>query len=314
MNIHPNAKLTPRGRAHLVEMVRSGQTHAQVAQACGVSIRTVGKWMQRYRQSGQAGLACRSSRPHRLRAPTSRALRDRICLLRRSRLTGWRIARATGVSPATVCRVLRRAGLSRLRDLDPAPTPRRYVFATPGEMLHLDIKKLGRFDRPGHRITGSKAGRSNRAGSGPGWDCLHVCVDDASRLAFTRILADETAASAVAHLRAAVAWFESQGVRVDRVMTDNGSCYVSHHFRTACAELGVRHVRTRPYTPRTNGKAERFIQTALKEWAYGRVWKTSNARADYLPRWTYHYNWRRPHTALDAKPPISRITPNRNNL
>ena len=313
MNIHHNARLTPQGRERVVRLAAAGHRHARIAELCGVSVRTVGKWLHRYRNEGVAGLADRSSRPHRLRARTPRAVQARICDLRRARLTGWRIARATGVSPATVSRVLRRAGLSRWRDLAPPRPPRRYVFEAPGAMLHLDIKKLGRFHRPGHRVTGTKAGRSNQRGKGPGWDHLHVCVDDASRLAFTRILSDETAASAVAHLRAAVAWFAKMGVRIDRVMTDNGACHVSRHFRAACAELGLRHVRTRPYTPRTNGKAERFIQTALREWAYARTWKSSDQRAAALPRWTYRYNWRRPHSALDAKPPISRVA-NRNNL
>ncbi len=232
--------------------------------------------------------------------------------MRRERLTGAHIAAKTGVSPATVSRVLRRAGLSRLRDLEPAEPVRRYEREHPGDLIHLDIKRLGRFERTGHRITGDRTGQSNSRGIG--WEYVHVCVDDASRLSFTEIHPDEKAASAIAHLKAAVAWYASMGVTVARVMTDNGSCYKSHAFKTVCAELGIRHIRTKPYTPKTNGKAERFIQTALREWAYARAYQTSDQRAADLPVWTHLYNWHRPHAALKSKPPISRLGLDRNNL
>ena len=254
----------------------------------------------------------RSSRPYSLRNPTPDDVADRIIALRRQRLTGAHIAARTGVSAATVSRVLRRAGLSRLRDLEPAEPVRRYERDHPGDMIHLDIKRLGKFERAGHRITGDRTGQSNSRGIG--WEYVHVCVDDASRLAFTQVHPDEKAVSAVAHLNAAVAWYASIGVKVARVMTDNGSCYKSHAFKAACAELGIRHIRTKPYTPKTNGKAERFIQTALREWAYARVYQTSDDRAADLPVWTHLYNWHRPHTALKSKPPISRLDFDRNNL
>ncbi len=238
-------------------------------------------------------------------------MRDRIIGLRRQRLTGAHIAAKTGVSAATVSRVLRRAGLSRRRDLEPAEPVRRYERDHPGELIHLDIKRLGRFEQIGHRMTGDPQKGKSR---GAGWEYVHVCIDDASRLSFTRIHPDETAASAVAHLRAAVAWYASMGVTVARVMTDNGSCYTSRAFRAACAELGIRHIRTKPYTPKTNGKAERFIQTALREWAYARACQTSDQRAADLPVWTHLYNRHRPHSAPKSKPPISRIGLDRNNL
>lgn len=229
---------------------------------------------------------------------------------------GADIAAKTGVSPATVSRVLRRAGLSRLRDLEPAEPVRRYEREHPGDMIHLDIKRLGKFERTGHRITGRRTGQSTQRSkrAGPGWEYVHVCVDDASRLAFSQVHPDEKAVSAVAHLHSAVAWSASMGITVARVMTDNGSCYKSHAFKAACAELGIRHIRTKPYTPQTNGKAERFIQTALREWAYARAYQTSDQRAADLPVWTHLYNWHRRHSALKSKPPICRLGLDRNNL
>ena len=231
--------------------------------------------------------------------------------LRRARLPGNRIAREAGVSPATVSRVLRRAKLSRVRDLEPREPVRRYQRDRPGELLHIDIKKLGRFQKAGHRVTGSRAERSNGR---PGWECVHVCVDDASRVAFTAIHRDETAASATAFLRDAVAYYESLGVRVERVMTDNGSCYTSRAFAAACRTLGLRHIRTRPYSPKTNGKAERFIQTALREWAYAKPYQTSEHRAAQLPAWTHDYNWHRNHSGINSQTPISQIGLTDNNL
>jgi len=317
MNIHKNARLTPHGRARLVSLVAKGLSRAATADQLGVSVRTVDKWLTRFSAEGAVGLADRSSRPHRLRAQTSDDTRDRIIALRRRRWTGAHIAAETDVSPATVSRILRRAGLSRLSQLEPAEPVRRYERAHPGELIHLDIKKLGRFERVGHRITGDRTRQSNRRGTkagGTGWEHVHVCIDDASRLAFTQIHPDEKASSAVPHLKAAVAWYAKLGIKVERVMTDNGSCYKSFAFRDACKELGLRHIRTKPYTPKTNGKAERFIQTALREWAYARAYASSDQRKDALPRWTHMYNWHRPHSAINAKPPISRLNADRNNL
>ncbi|HGG59983.1 MAG TPA: IS481 family transposase [Gammaproteobacteria bacterium] len=311
MNVHKNARLTPLGRERLVGMIANGLSFASAAAACGCSPKTAAKWWRRFQQEGREGLLDRSSRPHSLRNPTSEAVCERIIALRRQRLTGAHIAARTGVSPATVSRVLRRAGLSRLRDLEPSEPVRRYEREHPGELIHLDIKKLGKFSRTGHRITGDpQKGRSR----GAGWEYVHVCIDDASRLAFTQLHPDEKATSAVAHLKAAVAWYAAMGITVARVMTDNGSCYKSRAFKAACAELDLRHIRTRPYTPKTNGKAERFIQSALREWAYARAYKTSDQRAVDLPIWTHLYNWHRPHSALKSKPPISRIGLERNNL
>jgi transposase InsO family protein len=254
MDIHKNARLTPLGREHMVNMVLSGQTPKAVGEAVGVCPRTVRKWIERYQAEGLAGLQDRSSRPQPLRQPTSQATVDRIEALRRQRMTGKAIAAETGVSPATVSRVLKRLGLNRLSALEPAEPPRRYQRERPGELIHIDIKKLGRFDRTGHRITGRQTGIATSRGSG--WEFLHVAIDDASRIAFSRIMKTERKACAVAFLKAAVAYYASLGVTVERVMTDNGSCYRSRRFRNACRRLSLKLIYTRPYTPRTNGKAE----------------------------------------------------------
>jgi transposase InsO family protein len=268
MNIHKNARLTPRGRERIVRQIESGQPAQAVAQAAGVCPRTVRKWVDRYRRAGLAGLQDRSSRPHRLRQPTPQTVVEEIERLRRQRRTGQQIAAETGVSPPpTVSRVLRRLGLNKLSALEPAEPVRRYERERPGELIHIDIKKLGRIGGVGHRITGRRPGMINRH-RGIGWEFVHVCIDDASRVAFVQIRADQRKESAVAFLEAAVAYFASLGIGIERVMTDNGSCYRSKAFRAACKRLGLRQIFTRPYTPRTNGKAERFIQSALREWAY----------------------------------------------
>ena len=317
MNVHKNAKQTPRGRERLVRLVLSGLSPERASRLGGISPRALRKWVARFKADGVEGLMDRSSRPHHLRAVTPEPVVRRIIALRRLRWTGKHIARETGVSPATVSRVLHRAGLSRLRDLDPPEQVRRYEREAPGDLIHIDIKKLGRFERPGHRVTGKRTRRSrprSRAIGGYGWEYVHVCIDDHSRLSFSQIHADEKALSAIVHLRAAVAWYKRLGVKVTRVMTDNGSCYISKAFAAACRNLGLKHIRTRPYTPRTNGKAERFIQTALREWAYARSYATSHERAQALPGWSHMYNWHRPHSGIRDKTPISRLKLDRNNL
>lgn len=239
------------------------------------------------------------------------AVATKVEALRRQRFTGKHIAADVGVSPATVSRILKRLGLSRLQALEPAEPVRRYERDHPGELIHIDIKKLGRFDRVGHRITGNPQQGKSR---GAGWEFVHVCIDDASRLAFSEILPNEKKESAVTFLRAAIAYYQSLGVTVHRVMTDNGSCYRAKQFRDACRDLGLKHIRTRPYTPKTNGKAERFIQTALREWAYAQAYPTSDRRAEELPIWLHQYNWHRPHGSLKSKPPISRLALAEDNL
>jgi transposase InsO family protein len=312
MNMHKNARLTAHGREHLVRTVLSGQTPEAAARAAGVCPRTARKWLARFKAEGIAGLQDRSSRPHRLRQPTPAATIGRVEVLRRQRFTGKQIAAELAISPATVSRILQRLGLNRIKSLEPAEPVRRYEREHPGELIHIDIKKLGRFERIGHRITGDRTGQSNSRGIG--WEFVHVSIDDASRIAFSQILADERKASAVAFLKAAVAYYQSLGVAVARVMTDNGSCYRSQAFRQACRDLGLKHIRTRPYTPKTNGKAERFIQTALREWAYAQAYPTSDRRAAELPFWLHRYNWHRPHGGLKSKPPISRLDLAEDNL
>jgi transposase len=257
MNIHKNARLTPHSRAELVRRVLAlRRSPMSVATDMGVSVRTVHKWVARYRAEGEGGLADRSSRPHRLRRPTPAATIERIEALRRQRWTGKRIAITVGLSSATVSRVLRRLGISRLKALEPAEPVRRYQREHPGELIHIDIKKLGRFERIGHRITGDRAHRSDRHGRSKkaGWEFVHVCIDDASRIAFSQILPDERKQSAVAFLTAAIAYYAGLGVSVTRVMTDNGSCYRSRAFRAACKALGLKHIRTSPTRPRPTAR------------------------------------------------------------
>jgi len=312
MNLHKNARLTPHGREWIVRQAESGQTPKAISQAVGVCPRTVRKWLQRHRTEGLAGLGDRSSRPHRLCRPTPRPIIDQIAELRRQRWTGKQIAATVGVSPATVSRVLKRLGLNKLKALDPVQPIRRYQRQNPGEMIHIDIKKLGRFERVGHRITGDRTGQSNSRGIG--WEFVHVCIDDASRIAFSQIMPDEKKESAIAFLKAALAYYKSLGVTVARVMTDNGSCYRSFDFRDACRDLGIKHLRTKPYSPKTNGKAERFIQTALREWAYAQAYPTSQRRAEELPFWLHRYNWHRPHAGIKSQTPISRLALSEDNL
>ena len=311
MNIHKNARLTPSGRERIVRQVASGQTPKAVAEAAGVCPRTVRKWVERYRREGTAGLQDRSSRPHQLYRPTPAVVVAQVEALRRQRHTGKQIAAELRISPATVSRILKRLGLNRISALEPAPPVRRYEREKPGELIHIDIKKLGRFARAGHRATGQRQGCRNE---GAGWEFVHVAIDDHSRLAFARIMANEKKRSATTFLKAALAYYESLGIKVERVMTDNGSCYKSFAFRRACKRLGLRHIRTRPYTPKTNGKAERFIQTSLREWAYAQAYRHSQERKAQLPHWLHRYNWHRPHAGIDDKTPISRLGLAEDNL
>lgn len=311
MNVHKNARLTPRGRERIVQQAQSGQTPKAVGEAAGVCPRTVRKWVDRYRREGLAGLSDRSSRPHRLHRPTPQAVVEQVEALRRQRRTGKQIAAELHISRATVSRVLKRLGLNRISALEPAEPVRRYERAKPGEMIHIDIKKLGRFARAGHRVTGNRQGCRN---AGAGWEFVHVAIDDHSRIAFARIMPNEKRRSAVVFLKAALAYYESLGIKVERVMTDNGSCYKSFAFRRACKRFGLRHIRTRPYTPKTNGKAERFIQTSLREWAYAQAYRNSRQRKAELPSWLHRYNWHRPHAGIGDKVPISRLGLPENNL
>jgi len=307
MNTHKNARMTVHGRALLVKrVVEAGWPVARASEAAGVSTRTAYKWLARYRAGGERMLHDRSSAParcpHRLPAAIVAAIEG----LRRERMTGPQIARDLGLPRSTVGAILRRLGLGRLTALDPKPPVVRYERAAPGELIHIDTKKLGRIDGIGHRITGDRRGQRK----GIGWDLVHVCVDDASRLAYTEVLPDEKKESACAFLTRALTFFAAHGVSVERVMTDNGSAYRSHDFRNLCAAAGLRHIRTRPYTPRTNGKAERFIQTSLREWAYARAYRSSAERAQAMITWIDAYNTQRPHSALANQTPWLRL----NNL
>lgn len=311
MNVHHNARLTPKGREVLVTRLDRGEHPQDVACAMGISLRTVYKWRKRFVDEGLAGLLDRSSRPSHSPARTAAYVELQVIGLRRERRTMDRIARETGLSRATVGRILARHGLNRWRDLNPPEPVVRYERAAPGELLHIDIKKLGRFARTGHRITGDPQKGKSR---GAGWEFVHVCVDDHSRIGFSQVLASERKEDAVAFLRAAVAWYRKLGIQVEGVMTDNGSCYRARVFSKACTALGLKHIRTKPYTPKTNGKAERFIQSSLREWAYGRAYQTSEQRTAELPYWLHHYNWHRPHAGIKRKPPISRSGLDMNNL
>jgi transposase InsO family protein len=304
VQLHPNARTTPWSRAQLVHRVRvTGWSVAQVAAAFHVSRRTVFKWLARYRAEGARGLQDRSPAPRASpqRTPVRRVLQ--IVALRAQRLPGHVIARRMGLPRATVSRILRRQGVGRLPPLTPRAPIQRYERAAPGELLHVDIKSLGRIRGIGHRITGDRRTRVR----GIGWEHVHVCIDDRSRLAYAEVLATPAWPDAVGFLERAVAWFAAHDIHSQRVMTDNGSAYLSRAFAAACQRLAVQHLRTRAYTPRTNGKAERFIQTLLREWAYRRPYRSSGHRRRALDPWLRYYNHRRPHTSLDYRPPVSRL-------
>ena len=312
VNIHKNAKLTPRGREEMVKLVvEHGLSYRQAAAISGVDPKTVRRWVKRYEAEGIAGLVDRSSRPAGCPHRTPRHVVRRIYRRRRiDRRTMAEIARIECVSQATVARILAANGLNRLPELDPKPPVQRYEHAYPGSMIHLDIKKLARFKHPGHRVTGVP----RKDSKGIGWEYVHAAIDDHSRVAFVQLWPNEQAASAWRTLVAAIRYYRSLGIEVERVLTDNGSCYRSRVFAVACRRLGIKHRRTKPYTPRTNGKAERFIKTALREWAYAHSYNTSVDCARQLNHWLHHYNWHRHHGGINRKTPISRLGLSGGNL
>ena len=312
MKLHANARTCPHSRRLAVDRVeRDGWTLAAAAEAAGVSVRTVSKWLRRFRLEGEQGLLDRCSAPGSVPLRTGEARVSVIASLRRLRMTGAEIAETLGMPVSTVSGILTRIGLGKLWRLEPVEPPNRYEKKRPGELVHVDVKKLGRIGRPGHRVNGDRRIRSR----GVGWEYVHVAIDDATRLVYVEVLDDERAATAVGFLRRAIAHFAAFGIRVERLMTDNGNAYRSTIHALACKTLGIKHLRTRPYRPRTNGKAERFIRTMLGGWAYGAIYRTSDDRRRALAGWLDFYNRRRPHRSLGRQTPIERLhTLNRNNV
>ncbi len=317
MKLHANAPLGPKGRAIMVRrVIEDGLTLTEAAEAAGVSVRTTGKWVRRFRAEGEAGLLDRSSAPRHVHNATPVERVEAIAALRRVRLTGPEIGEVLAMSTSTVSAVLKRIGLGKLSRLEGPEPGRRYEKQRPGELIHIDVKKLGRIGPygAGHRIVGRKRRRTmtklDAAGVKRrqiGWECVHVCVDDATRLAYVEVLPDEKAPTAIGFLKRAIAFYRSHGIVVERLMTDNGPAYRSAAHALACRALGVKHVYTRPYRPQTNGKAERFIRTMLREWAYAAVYGSSPDRAAALSGWLERYNFRRRHGALGHRPPIARL-------
>ena len=312
MRLHANAVTCPNSRKLLVGRVLAGVATRNVADDFGVAEKTVRKWVRRFQHEGEAGLLDRSSAPRRRPGRTAPEREAAIAALRRLRMTASDIAEVLDMPLSTVSAVLQRIGLGKRSRLDPPEPPNRYARRHPGELVHVDVKKLGRIPagRAGHRVHGNRRLQPSRRRRGKrtvGWEYVHVCVDDATRLAYVEVLDDERGATAAGFLRRAVAWFAHHNVRVERVMSDNGAGYRSAAHAAACRELKLRHLFTRPYRPRTNGKAERFIQTLVNEWAYGRIYGSSTERAADLPRWLDRYNWRRPHGALSHQAPGTRL-------
>ena len=304
MELHKNARSCPASRLVLVDRIRGGMSVTGAASAAAISRRTAFKWKRRYQEAGEAALVDRSSRPYRMPRQVHPKRVEEVIRLRRRRYTGPQIAARVGLCTATVARILAHHGLSRLKSLEPREPVRRYQREHPGELIHVDIKKLGRIGRVGHRIHGDHSKKVR----GIGWEFVHVAIDDASRLSYAEVLPNERSPSSTGFLKRSVAWFQSRGVRVQSVMSDNGSCYRSHRFEATCLKLKLRHLRTRPYRPQTNGKAERFIQTLLREWAYKRPYSTSTQRTDRLPRYLNYYNLRRPHASLNKRTPAQRLS------
>ena len=312
MKLHGNARLTPvQRRLMCVRVDDEGWTVAEAADAAGMSERRAYVWLRRWRD-GDRTLDDRSSIPKRIPNRTPARVEAAIERLRRLRMTSTAIAAKLGMAVSTVGAVLSRIGLHRLSRLEPLEPPNRYCRRHPGELIHIDIKKLGRFRRPGHRVTGRTASSATKQ-LGAGWECCHVAIDDTSRVAYVEILPDQTAKTCIEFLERALVWFADRGVTVQRIMTDNGSGYRSTLHAIACRTLGLRHLRTRPYRPRTNGKAERFIRTMLGGWAYGATYRSSAERTRALAGWLDHYNHRRPHGSLNRQSPLSRLTQLRNN-
>ena len=315
MKVHANAPLGPKGRETMVlRVLEQGWSLTEAAEAAGVSERTCSKWAGRYRRQGSVGLLDRSSAPKTVPHRTSEELVEAIAALRRLRMTAAEIAGCLDMAVSTVSAVLGRIGLGKLSRLEPPEPPNRYERRHAGELLHVDVKKLGRIARgAGHRVTGRRRGnptKTNAAGQRKrqvGWEYVHVCVDDATRLAYAEVLPDEQATTAIGFLRRAIAFYRRHGITAARFMTDNGSAYRSAVHALSCRALGVRHLRTRPYRPRTNGKAERFIRTLLAGWAYGAIYRDSPERTTALDGWLWTYNHRRPHGSLSHKTPIARL-------
>lgn len=315
MRIHANARTCPNSRRLLVRRIEDeGWALTPAAEAAGVSVRTARKWLARWRAEGEAGLLDRSSAPRRRPARLAQDRLEVIEALRRLRMTAAEIAEVLGMALSTVSRWLRRIGLGRRGALAPPEPPNRYERKRPGELIHVDVKKLGRIGvrGAGHRVTGNRRGQLKVSREGlqrraTGWEFVHVCVDDATRLAYVEVLPDEKGVTAAGFLRRAVTWLRGMGIEVERVLSDNGSCYISRAHADACSELGIRHLRTRPYRPRTNGKAERFIQTMTNRWAYGAIYGSSTERTAALPGWLDHYNFRRGHGSLGHRPPAARL-------
>jgi transposase InsO family protein len=310
MRLHRNARTCPASRRLLVLRVREqGWSLVAAAEAAGISARSASKWLARWRAEGDDGLWDRSSAPRRIPHKTPPDRVAAITTLRRLRMTGAEISWILGMPLATVHAVLGRAGLGKLSRLDPIEPANRYQRRWHGELLHIDVKKLAQIDGVGHAVTGMRRGQKRRKGAKRlGYDYVHVCVDDATRLAHAEVLADERAQTAIAFLRRCIAFYAARGVAVQAVMTDNGSAYRAATWTIACRALGLRHLRTQPYRPRTNGKAERFIRTLLGGWAYGAIYTQTHERTRALPGWLDHYNHHRPHGSLSHQTPAQRLT------
>ncbi len=317
MKLHANARLSPNGRRLLVDRIETGWDIRDAAAAAGISVRTARKWLARWRTEGELGLLDRSSAPKTVANRTDPRTVETIAALRRLRFSGPQIADLIDRPLSTVCAVLKRLGMGRLGRLGMQPAV-RYQRARPGELIHTDIKKLGRITGgAGKQVTGIARNQRLRVTDAAGvprmmvgWDCVHIAIDDATRLAYAEVLADEKAQTAVGFLTRAVAFFARHGITVESVITDNGAPYISKAHAIACRQLGIRHLRTRPYRPQTNGKAERFIRTMLEGWAYGPIYASSAERTRALDGWLWHYNHRRNHQAIGRQPPITRL----NNL
>ena len=311
MRLHGNARTCPHSRRLIVRRVElDGWTLAQTAEAVGVSVRTVSKWLRCWREQGEPGLLDRSSAPRLVPARTEERRLAVIAALRRLRMSAAEIAETLSMPLSTVSGILTRSGLGRLSGLEPLEPPNRYERERPGELVHVDVKKLGRIGRPGHRVHGDRRTRTR----GIGWEYVHVAIDDATRIPYVEVLADERAATAVGFLRRAVAHYRRYGIEVERVMTDNGSAYRAAIHALACRALRIKHLRTRPYRPRTNGKAERFIRTMLAGWAYAAIYHSSDERRRALDGWLDYYTRRRPHRSLNRQTPLERLSTLRNNV